>query len=154
MAVFEYQSMKNVLREFREFAVKGNVIDLAVGVIIGAAFGKIVSSLVADIFTPIIGLLVGGVNLTNLKIILKPEYIDQAGTVIPATTLNYGNFLQNSFDFIIVAISIFLVVKALNTIKKAQEVKAKKEVAIQVKQATNKQEELLAEIRDLLKAKK
>lgn len=146
--------MRDILKEFREFAVKGNVIDLAVGVIIGAAFGKIVSSIVVDIFTPIIGLLVGGVNLTNLKIVLKPEYIDQAGVVIPATTLNYGNFLQNSFDFIIVAISIFLVVKALNTIKKAQEAKVKKEEAIQVKKVMNKQEELLTEIRDLLKSKK
>lgn len=154
MAVFQKQNMKNVLKEFREFAVKGNVIDLAVGVIIGAAFSKIVSSIVADIFTPLIGLLVGGVNFTNLKLVLRPEYIDQSGDLIPAATLNYGNFLQNTFDFIIVAISIFLVVKALNEIKKAQEAKQKKEDTKQVKQAMSKQEELLTEIRDLLKNKK
>jgi large conductance mechanosensitive channel len=146
--------MKNIINEFKEFAVKGNVIDLAVGVIIGAAFGKIVSSLVADIFTPLIGLVVGGVNFTDLKLILKPEYIDAAGNAVPAATLNYGNFLQNTFDFVIVAIAIFLMIKALNTFKKAQEKKEKKEAVAQTKQVMSKQEELLAEIRDLLKSRK
>lgn len=146
--------MKNIFAEFREFAVKGNVIDLAVGVIIGSAFGKIVSSLVADIFTPILGILVGGVNFTNLNAVLRPEYTDSAGNVVPAVTLNYGNFLQNTFDFIIVAFSIFLVVKTLNTVKKAQEKKQQKEETKQVKQAMSKQEQLLTEIRDLLKNKK
>ncbi len=139
-----------LLSEFRNFAVKGNVIDLAVGVIIGAAFGKIVSSLVADIFMPPIGLIIGGVNFTALKFILKPEYIDAAGNTVPAVTINYGNFLQNTFDFLIVAACIFLVVKALNSIKLEQKKQEKKEA----KQVVNKQEELLTEIRDLLKEKR
>lgn len=146
--------MNKILNEFKEFAMKGNVIDLAVGVIIGAAFGKIVSSLVADIFTPLIGLIVGGVNFTSLKLVLKPEYIDAAGNIVPAATLNYGNFLQNTFDFLIVALCIFLMVKGINTLKKAQEKKQKKEEVQQTKQAMSKQEELLTEIRDLLKNKK
>lgn len=139
-----------LLSEFRNFAVKGNVIDLAVGVIIGGAFGKIVSSLVADIFMPPIGLIIGGVNFTALKFILKPEYIDEAGNTIPAVAINYGNFLQNTFDFLIVAACIFLVVKALNSIKLEQKKQEKKEA----KQVVNKQEELLTEIRDLLKEKR
>jgi len=146
--------MKHILREFKEFAIKGNVIDLAVGVIIGAAFGKIVSSLVADIFTPLVGLLVGGANFTELKLILKPEYISSNGTLIPPNTLNYGNFIQNTFDFIIVAIAIFLVIKAMNTFKKAQEKQIKKEEVSQAKQVMNKQELLLTEIRDLLQSRK
>lgn len=146
--------MNKILNEFKEFAMKGNVIDLAVGVIIGAAFGKIVSSLVADIFTPLIGLIVGGVNFTSLKLVLKPEYIDAAGNTVPAATLNYGNFLQNTFDFLIVALCIFLMVKGINTLKKAQEKKQKKEEVQQTKQAMSKQEELLTEIRDLLKNRK
>ncbi len=146
--------MNKILNEFKEFAMKGNVIDLAVGVIIGAAFGKIVSSLVADIFTPLIGLIVGGVNFTSLKLVLKPEYIDSTGNIVPAATLNYGNFLQNTFDFLIVALCIFLMVKGINTLKKAQEKKQKKEEVQQTKQAMSKQEELLTEIRDLLRNKK
>jgi len=146
--------MNKILSEFREFAMRGNVIDLAVGVIIGAAFGKIVSSLVADIFTPLLGLIVGGVNFTSLKVVLRSEYLDGAGNIVPAATLNYGNFLQNTFDFLIVAFCIFLMVKGLNTVKKAQEKKEKKQEVQQTKQAMSKQEELLAEIRDLLKSKK
>ncbi len=146
--------MQKILGEFREFAMKGNVIDLAVGVIIGASFGKIVSSLVADIFTPLLGLIVGGVNFSNLKTILRPEYTDAAGAIVPAATLNYGNFLQNTFDFLIVAFCIFLMVKGINTLKKAQEKKAKKEEITQSKQVMSKQEELLSEIRDLLKTRK
>src|SRR5215470_6104360 len=100
------------LHEFREFAVKGNVVDMAVGVIIGAAFGKIVSSLVADVVMPPIGVLVGGVDFKNLTIVLK-----EAHDKVPAVTINYGTFLQTMIDFIIIAFVIFMAVKAINTLK-------------------------------------
>ena len=96
------------LREFKEFAMRGNVVDLAVGVIMGAAFGKIVSSLVADILMPPIGALVGGVKFTELSL-----------HIIPGVTINYGNFLQATFDFVIVAFCIFLLVKGMNALHKA-----------------------------------
>ena len=98
------------LQDFKAFAMRGNVIDMAVGVIIGGAFGKIVSSIVADVIMPPIGLLVGGVNFTDLKLQLKPaEVVD--GVEKAAVTLNYGNFLQDTFDFIIIAFSIFLFIR-------------------------------------------
>jgi len=126
--------------EFKAFAMKGNVVDMAVGIIIGAAFGKIVSSLVADIFMPPLGLLIGGVNFTELKIILKAA----VGTN-PAVTWNYGNFLQAAFDFVIVAFVVFLVIKAIVAAKR------KEEVAPAVPPVPTKEETLLTEIRDLLK---
>ena len=126
--------------EFKTFAMKGNVVDMAVGIIIGAAFGKIVSSLVADIFMPPLGLLIGGVNFTDLKVILKAA----VGTN-PAVTWNYGNFLQAAFDFLIVAFVVFLVIKAIVAAKK------KEEVAPPAPPAPTKEEILLTEIRDLLK---
>ncbi len=127
----------SILKEFKEFAVKGNVIDLAVGVVIGAAFGKIVSSLVADVITPAIGLLVGGVDFADLKIVIR-EAIDST----PAVTINYGVFLQQVFDFTIIAFAIFIFIKGFNTLKK-------KEAAAPA--SPNRQEILLEEIRDLLK---
>ena len=130
-------------KEFKEFAMKGNVVDLAVGVAIGASFGKIVSSLVADVFMPVIGVIVGGVDFTGLKLILK-EAVDEK---TPAVTLNYGMFIQTCFDFTIVAFAIFLAVKAINKMKKAQEAAPAAPVAPPA------QEVLLSEIRDLLKAK-
>ena len=100
------------LQDFKAFAMKGNVIDMAVGVIIGGAFGKIVSSVVADVIMPPLGLLVGGVNFTDLKWVMKPaEVVD--GKEIAAVTLNYGNFLQATFDFLIIAFSIFLFIRLL-----------------------------------------
>jgi large conductance mechanosensitive channel len=126
--------------EFKAFAMKGNVVDMAVGIIIGAAFGKIVSSLVADIFMPPLGLLIGGVNFTELKIILKAA----VGTN-PAVTWNYGNFLQAAFDFVIVAFVVFLVIKAIVAAKR------KEEVAPAAPPVPTKEETLLTEIRDLLK---
>jgi large conductance mechanosensitive channel len=126
--------------EFKAFAMKGNVVDMAVGIIIGAAFGKIVSSLVADIFMPPLGLLIGGVNFTELKIILKAA----VGTN-PAVTWNYGNFLQAAFDFVIVAFVVFLVIKAIVAAKR------KEEVAPAAPPVPTKEESLLTEIRDLLK---
>lgn len=129
----------SILKEFKEFAVKGNVIDLAVGVVIGAAFGKIVSSLVADIITPFIGLLVGGVDFADLKVVLK-----DAAEGVPAVTINYGVFIQQIFDFTIIAFAIFMFIKAFNTLKK-------KEAAAPA--APPRQEVLLEEIRDLLQKK-
>ena len=138
------------LQEFKAFAMKGNVIDMAVGVIIGGAFGKIVSSIVADVIMPPIGLLVGGVNFTDLKWVLNPaEMVD--GKEIAAVTLNYGNFLQVTFDFLIIAFSIFMFIKLLTklTEKKKEEAPA----APPAPSAPSKEEVLLTEIRDLLKEK-
>ena len=106
-----------LLKEFKDFAMRGNVIDLAVGVIIGGAFGKIIASLVADVIMPPIGLLVGGVNFVDLKWVMKPaEVVD--GVTKAAVTLNYGNFLQVTFDFLIVAFCIFLFIKGMNSLSK------------------------------------
>jgi large conductance mechanosensitive channel len=131
----------SIVKEFREFAVKGNVIDLAVGVVIGAAFGKIVTSLVADLIMPPIGVLVGGVNFTSLKLTLK-EAIDKDH---PAVTLNYGNFLQTMFDFLIIAVAIFALVKVINRLKRMSERPAPPPPA-----GPTREVELLTEIRDAL----
>ena len=139
------------LQDFKAFAMKGNVIDMAVGVIIGGAFGKIVSSVVADVIMRPLGLLVGGVNFTDLKWVMKPaEVVD--GKEIAAVTLNYGNFLQATFDFLIIAFSIFLFIRLLTKLT------AKKEAAAPATPpappAPTKEEVLLTEIRDLLKEQK
>nr|WP_129615203.1 large-conductance mechanosensitive channel protein MscL [Bacteroides stercoris] len=135
------------LQEFKAFAMKGNVVDMAVGVIIGGAFGKIVSSVVADVIMPPLGLLIGGVNFTDLKWVMKPaEVVD--GKEIAAVTLNYGNFLQATFDFLIIAFSIFMFIKLITKLtekKKAEEPAAPP--------APTKEEVLLTEIRDILKEK-
>ena len=112
-----------MLQEFKQFAMRGNVVDMAVGIIIGGAFGKIVTSVVSDIIMPPIGLLVGGVNFTELKVVLKEAVMENGAEIAPAVTLNYGNFLQVVFDFIIVAFAIFLMVKGMNALnrKKAKE---------------------------------
>ncbi|PKP11670.1 MAG: large conductance mechanosensitive channel protein MscL [Bacteroidetes bacterium HGW-Bacteroidetes-4] len=129
-----------ILSEFKTFAMKGNVIDMAVGIIIGAAFGKIVSSLVNDLIMPPIGLLIGGVNFSDLSIVMKEAVGEN-----PAVSLNYGNFLQVVFNFLIVAWAVFLLVKFMNSAKR------KKEEAPSATPAPSNQEVLLAEIRDLLK---
>ncbi|MBX9754684.1 MAG: large-conductance mechanosensitive channel protein MscL [Pseudomonadaceae bacterium] len=128
----------SVLSEFKAFAVKGNVVDMAVGIIIGAAFGKIVSSFVGDVIMPPIGLLIGGVDFSDLAVTLKAA----EGTA-PAVMLSYGKFLQTVLDFLIVAFAIFMGVKAINKLKTA-------EVAAVL--PPSKEQELLSEIRDLLKA--
>ncbi len=134
-----------LLKEFKEFAMRGNVIDLAVGVIIGGAFGKIIASLVADVIMPPIGLLIGGVNFTDLKWEMKPAEIVN-GVEKAAVTMNYGSFLQVTFDFLIVAFVIFMFINAINKMSK------KSEVATPVAPpAPTKEEVLLTEIRDLLK---
>ena len=138
-----------LLKEFKDFAMRGNVIDLAVGVIIGGAFGKIVASLVADVIMPPIGLLVGGVNFVDLKWEMKAaEIVD--GVEKAAVTLNYGNFLQVTFDFIIVAFAIFMFIKGMNRLNRKKE----EAPAPAAPPAPSKEELLLAEIRDLLKEKK
>ena len=136
-----------MIKEFKEFAMRGNVLDMAVGVVIGGAFGKIVSSVVADVIMPPLGLLVGGVNFTDLTLVLKQAAVDAAtGTEIPAVTLNYGNFLQTVFDFTIIAFAIFLLIKAINTMRKKEE-----PAPVEAPPVLSKEEELLTEIRDLLK---
>jgi large conductance mechanosensitive channel len=129
----------SILKEFKEFAVKGNVIDLAVGIIIGASFGKIVTSIVADVIMPPIGLLIGGVDFSDLVITLKA-----AEGATPAVVISIGKFLQTLIDFTIIAFAIFLLIKVIN------KVKAKEPAAV----VTPAQELLLIEIRDLLRDKK
>lgn len=138
------------LQEFKAFAMKGNVVDMAVGVIIGGAFGKIVSSVVADVIMPPLGLLIGGVNFTVLKWVMKPaEVVD--GKEIAAVTLNYGNFLQATFDFLIIAFSIFMFIKLIT--KLTEKKKAETPAAPPAPPAPSKEEVLLTEIRDILKEK-
>ena len=134
-----------IVKEFKEFAVKGNMIDMAVGIIIGAAFGKVVSSLVNDIIMPPLGLLIGGLDFSDYKATLKAANVNDAGEAINAVTLNYGMFIQTAIDFLIVALVIFMVIKAMNKLKKKEEAKPA------VPPAPTKQEILLEEIRDLLK---
>jgi large conductance mechanosensitive channel len=128
-----------ILKEFREFAMRGNVVDLAVGVIIGAAFGRIVSSLVSDIIMPPLGMLLGGVDFKQFHLVLR-----EAEGNIPAVVMNYGSFLQNIFDFIIVAFAIFMAIKLMNKMRR----KEVEEPA--APPAPTAEEKLLTEIRDLL----
>lgn len=139
--------MGKFLTEFKEFAIKGNAVDMAVGVIIGGAFGKIVSSLVDDVIMPPIGWLIGGVNFSDLKVTLPAEKI-VGGIEMQSATINYGNFIQTLIDFVIIALCVFLMIKGLNAIvrKKKEENTAKPaEPSAEVK--------LLTEIRDELKKK-
>src|SRR6187397_3060080 len=110
-----------MLKEFQEFISKGNVVDLAVGVVIGAAFGKIVSSLVDDIIMPVIGKAVGGVDFSTLAVVLEPARMGADGKEVAAVLLRYGNFIQSIFDFVIVAFAIFLFVKMINKLHRKQE---------------------------------
>lgn len=133
----------SILQEFKEFAVKGNVVDMSIGIIIGGAFGKIISSFVADVIMPPIGVLVGGVDFTKLAFTLKAASGD-----IPAVTLKYGNFIQTVVDFTIVAFAIFMVIKLINKLRKTAA------AAPAPVPEPSKEELLLTEIRDLLKEKK
>jgi large conductance mechanosensitive channel len=135
------------IKEFKQFAMRGNVIDLAIGVIIGAAFGKITNSLVADVIMPPIGLLISGIKFTALKLILKPAVSDASGKVITeAVSINYGNFLQSTVDFIIIAFAIFLLVKFINTIKRREDEKKPATPVI-----LSKSDQAVIDIRDMLK---
>ena len=135
----------SMVKEFKEFAVKGNVVDMAVGIIVGAAFGKIVSSFVGDIVMPPIGVLLGGVDFTDLAFILK-EAVGEA----PAVVISYGKFIQTVVDFVIVAFSIFIAVKVINSLKRKEE---QAPAAPPAPHEPSKEELLLTEIRDLLKAR-
>lgn len=132
----------SMLQEFKTFAVKGNVVDMAVGIIIGAAFGKIISSLVEDIILPPIGLLMGGVNFADLAFVLQEATADSA-----VIAIKYGNFLQTAIDFTIIAFAIFMVVNAINSLKK------KEQAAPPAPPQPSAEERLLTDIRDLLKSK-
>lgn len=135
----------SIVQEFKQFAVKGNVVDMAVGIIIGAAFGKIVSSLVADVIMPSVGVVAGGVNFSHMAITLK----DGVGEA-PPVLLKYGVFVQATFDFLIVAVAVFLLVKAINRLKRQEEAQPAEAPPAS---PPPKQELLLEEIRDLLKAR-
>ncbi len=141
----------SMIQEFKEFAMKGSVVDMAVGIVIGAAFGKIVSSFVSNIIMPPVGLLMGGVDFSNLKFTLKAAENDQLGNTVEAVTINYGMFMNVVIDFVIVAFAIFMVVKAMNTAKKRLEKKA--EEAPEETPEVPKDIQLLTEIRDALQAK-
>ena len=141
--------MKKFMHEFKEFAMRGNVLDMAVGVILGGAFGKITTSLVNDVFMPLIGTLIGGVDLGKLNIVLKDAVMNGEEVVAPAVTLGIGTFLTTVIDFILVAFVIFLMIKTINRYHKKKEEDPKPE---EPKGPTT--EELLTEIRDLLKEQK
>ena len=133
----------SMMQEFKTFAMRGNVVDMAVGIVIGGAFGKIISSFVADVIMPPIGLLIGGVNFANLAITMKEAVGDSA-----AVTLNYGKFIQSVFDFLIIAFAIFMVIRAMNSLKKKEE-----EETPEAPPEPTKEEILLTEIRDALQKK-
>ncbi len=143
--------MKKFLQEFKEFAMKGNVMDMAVGVIIGGAFGKIVSSLVNDLLMPLVGALIGNVDFTTLSATLRQAVMDGETVVKPAVVLHYGNFIQVTVDFLIVAFSIFAVIKGINAMKKKEE-----PAPAEPEAPAPKPDDvvLLEEIRDLLKKQK
>lgn len=149
--------MKKFFEEFKNFIAKGNVIDMATAVIIGAAFNKIITSLVNDVIMPLIGILVGGLNVTDWKWVISPEVVDEAGVVVTAeNALRYGVFIQAVIDFLIVAFCIFVALKLILSFKDKFK---KKEEVIEEEQAPaepepSNEEKLLTEIRDLLKEKK
>ena len=152
--------MKKFLSDFKAFALKGNIVDMAVGVVIGGAFGKIVTSLVNDIITPLIGLLTGNVSLADLKIVLAEAVLDAAGEVVtPELAITYGVFLQTVIDFLIIAFSIFVVLRiAMNTRKKLEDMKKKEEEAAPEEAAPEEpavtELSVLLEIKELLKEDK
>jgi large conductance mechanosensitive channel len=136
-----------LLDEFKSFAMRGNVVDMAVGIIIGGAFGKIISSFVADVLMPPLGLLLGGIDFKDMTYEMKAAVLEGTEVITPAVTLNYGLFIQNVVDFLIIAFAIFMAIRAMNSMKK------KEEEAPAAPPAPSKEEELLSEIRDLLKNK-
>lgn len=142
-----------MLKEFKKFAFRGNVMDMAVGVIIGSALTKIVNSLVSDLFMPVIGILTGGINVSGLTLTLVPAKLDAAGAVLKeAVTLNYGMFIQNVINFLLVAFALFLMVKGINKLRDAVP-KKKDEAEAEPAPEPQKADDvlLLEEIRDLLK---
>ncbi|MGV6821120.1 MAG: large-conductance mechanosensitive channel protein MscL [Parvularcula sp.] len=138
-----------IISEFKEFAVKGNMVDMAVGIIMGGAFGTIIKSLVDDVLMPPIGMLMGGVDFSQLKFVLKDASVDAEGNVIDAVAINYGLFINAIIAFLIVAFALFILIKGMNSMKKRME----EEEAAAPPPAPPRQEVLLEEIRDALKAK-
>ncbi|MBW6489623.1 MAG: large-conductance mechanosensitive channel protein MscL [Lentimicrobium sp.] len=135
-----------MLDEFKAFVMRGNVVDMAVGIIIGGAFGKIISSFVADVLMPPIGLLLGGLDFKDMVYTMKEAVMAGTEVVTPAVTINYGLFIQNIVDFLIIAFAIFMAIRYINSMKKEEE-----PAAPEAPPAPTKEETLLAEIRDLLK---
>lgn len=144
--------MKKFLSEFKEFAMKGNVVDMAVGVVIGAAFGKIVSSLVNDIIMPLVGVATGGMNFTDYKWVIQQAVMDGQEIIKPEVSMNWGAWVQTVVDFLIVAFCIFVMIKFINNMRKRMEKQKEEEVAEAAAAEPTKEEQLLTEIRDLLKA--
>ena len=138
-----------LMSEFKQFAVRGNVVDMAVGIVVGAAFGKIVSSFVADVLMPPIGLITGGRDFSDMKVVLREAAVKADGTEIAAVTVNYGQFINVLIDFAIIAFAIFMVVKAMNAMKRKEEA-----APPPAPPAPTRDQELLAEIRDLLEARR
>ena len=139
--------MKKFIAEFKEFAMKGNVVDMAIGVVIGAAFGKITTSLVNDVIMPLISRITGGVDFSAWKWVLKAAEVAEDGTEIPEIAVNYGSFIAVVLDFLIIAFALFMVVKAINKLRSI----GKKEEPAEEEDPAPTAEELLTEIRDLLK---
>jgi large conductance mechanosensitive channel len=137
-----------ILQEFKAFAMRGNVVDMAVGIVIGGAFGKIVSSLVANVIMPPIGVITGGVDFKNLQIVLKEATADAAGNPVPAVAIGYGAFINTVIDFVIIAFAIFMVIKLMSLAKKKEAEPAA------APPPPTKEEQLLGEIRDILKARR
>ena len=137
----------SILQEFKAFAMRGNVVDMAVGIVIGGAFGKIVSSLVSNIIMPPIGVITGGVDFKNLEIVLKKATVDAAGNAVPAVTISYGVFINTIIDFVIIAFAIFMVIKLMNFAKR------KEAAAPAAPPPPSAEEKILTEIRDILSSK-
>jgi len=137
-----------ILQEFKAFAMRGNVVDMAVGIVIGGAFGKIVSSLVTNVIMPPIGVITGGADFKNLEIVLKEATVDAAGNPVPAVAIGYGAFINTIIDFVIIAFAIFMVVKLMSLARKKQAPAAAAPLP------PTKEEQLLGEIRDILKARR
>ena len=139
----------SLIKEFKAFAMRGNVVDMAVGIIIGGAFGKIVASFVNDVLMPPIGMLLGGVDFKELQYVLRGDVLNAAGEVVTkGATIMYGNFIQTTIDFIIIAFAVFMAIKAMNNMKKKE---AAQPAPAAEPPKTTKDQELLTEIRDLLK---
>ena len=139
--------MKKFIAEFKEFAMKGNVVDMAIGVVIGAAVGKITTSLVNDVIMPLISCITGGVDFSAWKWVLKAAEVAEDGTEIPEIAVNYGSFIAVVLDFLIIAFALFMVVKAINKLRSI----GKKDEPAEEEDPAPTAEELLTEIRDLLK---
>lgn len=146
--------MGNLMKDFKDFAMKGNVIDMAVGVVIGAAFGKIVSSLVDDLIMPLVGVATGGMNFTDFKWVIQKAVMDGETVIKPEVTLNWGTWIQTIVDFLIVAFCIFIMIRFITRLKKEKELEAAAEAEAAADPEPTKEEVLLTEIRDILQSQK